>query len=57
MHHKSILQFKGLLCIIIMGDGIAIALNYYSDIRLSKCTLINRTGGGEDYDTKFNSFA
>lgn len=35
MHHKSILQFKGLLFIIIMGDGVAIALNYYSYIRLS----------------------
>lgn len=45
MHHKKILQFKGLLFIIITGDGVAIALNYYSDVRLSKCTLINRTGG------------
>lgn len=28
-----------------MGDGFAIALSYYSAIRLSKSTLINRTGG------------
>lgn len=41
-----------------MGDGVAIALSYYSDIRLSEWTLINITGGKEeDYDTKFNSFA
>lgn len=44
VHHRSVLQFKGLF-IIIMGDGVAIALSYYSDIRLSKWTLINRTGG------------
>lgn len=56
MHHEH-LQFQGLLFIVIMGDGVAIALNYYSDIRLSKCTLISRTGGEEDYDTKSNSFA
>lgn len=43
---------------IIMGDGVAIALSYYSGIRLSKRTLMNRTvERGEDYDTEFNSFA
>lgn len=56
VHHGSVLQFKGLF--IIMGDGVAIALSYYSDIRLSKWTLINITRGEEeDFDTKFNSFA
>lgn len=45
MHQRSVLQFKGLF-IIIMGDGVAIALSYYRDIRLSKWTLINRTGAG-----------